>query len=226
MLRPTRIGADRDGHTAGPVAGSWDNSICKQQEPAATNWAGCIRGHCGSSHGWPIRRPRGNMRRAAPPSCTVTCGQTTGQGWRLAVPGRDVMIRDWRGKAEDRHCTDRSPTGQHPIDGDSKGGLRSRAVCMKDPGPGGRACRCEGAGSGVAGGMAGRAAAANYEAARSVDRYLRVRAKHALAARPELWLGISGRGPVTPDGIYQIVAKVGKKAGVALYPHRFGITSA
>jgi hypothetical protein len=27
MLRPTRIGADRDGHTAGPVAGSWDNSL-------------------------------------------------------------------------------------------------------------------------------------------------------------------------------------------------------
>jgi site-specific recombinase XerD len=61
----------------------------------------------------------------------------------------------------------------------------------------------------------------SYEAARSVDRYLRVRAKHALAARPELWLGISGRGPVTPDGIYQIVANAGKKAGVAVYPHRF-----
>jgi|ERR1039458_1902240 hypothetical protein len=58
-----------------------------------------------------------------------------GKGWRLAVPGRDVMIRDWRGKAEDRHCIDRSPAGQHPIDGDSEGGLRSRAVCMKDPGP-------------------------------------------------------------------------------------------
>jgi integrase/recombinase XerD len=42
-----------------------------------------------------------------------------------------------------------------------------------------------------------------------------------LAARPELWLGIGGRGPVTPDGIYQIVAKAGKKAGVAVYPHRF-----
>jgi hypothetical protein len=26
---------------------------------------------------------------------------------------------------------------------------------------------------------------------------------------------------VTPDGIYQIVAKAGKKAGVAVYPHRF-----
>ena len=64
-------------------------------------------------------------------------------------------------------------------------------------------------------------ASASYEAARSVDRYLRVRAKHALAARPELWLGISGRGPVTPDGIYQIVANAGRRAGVAVYPHRF-----
>ena len=61
----------------------------------------------------------------------------------------------------------------------------------------------------------------SYEAARSVDRYLRVRARHPLAARPELWLRISGRGPVTPDGIYQIVAKAGKKARVAVYPHRF-----
>ena len=57
--------------------------------------------------------------------------------------------------------------------------------------------------------------------ARAVDRYLRVRAKHPLASRPELWLGIGGRGPVTPDGIYQIVAKAGKKVGVAVYPHRF-----
>jgi site-specific recombinase XerC len=49
----------------------------------------------------------------------------------------------------------------------------------------------------------------SYQAARSVDRYLRVRAGHPLAGRPELWLGIGGRGPVTPDGIYQIVAGVG-----------------
>jgi integrase len=61
----------------------------------------------------------------------------------------------------------------------------------------------------------------SYQAARSVDRYLRVRAKHALAARPELWLRIGGRGPVTPDGIYQVVARAGKRAGVAVYPHRF-----
>jgi hypothetical protein len=41
------------------------------------------------------------------------------------------MIRDRRGKAEYRHCTDRSPAGQHLIDGDSEGGLRSRALCKK-----------------------------------------------------------------------------------------------
>jgi hypothetical protein len=39
------------------------------------------------------------------------------------------------------------------------------------------------------------------EAARSVDRYLPVCAKHARAPRPELWLEINGRGPVTSDGI-------------------------
>ena len=47
----------------------------------------------------------------------------------------------------------------------------------------------------------------------AVDRYLRVRAKHPLAARPELWLGIDGRGPLTPDGIYQIVARGGRAGG-------------
>jgi site-specific recombinase XerD len=61
----------------------------------------------------------------------------------------------------------------------------------------------------------------SYQAARAVDRYLRARAKHPLAARPELWLGTGGRGPVTPDGIYQIVVKAGRRAGVAVYPHRF-----
>jgi len=61
----------------------------------------------------------------------------------------------------------------------------------------------------------------SYHAARAVDRYLRARAKHPLAGRPELWLGTGGREPVTPDGIYQIVVKAGKRTGVAVYPHRF-----
>jgi site-specific recombinase XerD len=34
----------------------------------------------------------------------------------------------------------------------------------------------------------------SYQAARSVDRYLRARAGHPLASRPELWLGTGGRG--------------------------------
>jgi site-specific recombinase XerD len=60
-----------------------------------------------------------------------------------------------------------------------------------------------------------------YQAARSLDRYLRVRAEHPRARYPQLWLGIGGKGPVTPDGIYQIVARAGRKAGVHVYPHRF-----
>ena len=60
-----------------------------------------------------------------------------------------------------------------------------------------------------------------FEAARSLDRYLRARARHPQAARPQLWLGAGGRGPLTPNGIYQAVARAGERAGVAVYPHRF-----
>ena len=59
-----------------------------------------------------------------------------------------------------------------------------------------------------------RIVAISYEAARSVDRYLRTRAKHPQAGRPELWLGAGGRGPLTPAGIYQLVARRGEQAGV------------
>lgn len=60
-----------------------------------------------------------------------------------------------------------------------------------------------------------------YQAARAVDRYLRVRAKHPQAGRPELWLGAGGKDPLNPGGIYQLVTRAGKKAGIHLYPHRF-----
>jgi len=60
-----------------------------------------------------------------------------------------------------------------------------------------------------------------FEAARSLDRYLRARARHPQAARPQLWLGAGGRGPLTPNGIYQAVARTGARAGVPVYPHRF-----
>jgi site-specific recombinase XerD len=61
----------------------------------------------------------------------------------------------------------------------------------------------------------------DHEAARRVDRYLRVRARHPQAYRSRLWLGAGDRGPLTRDGIYQVVRRRGDQAGVRVYPHRF-----
>ena len=61
----------------------------------------------------------------------------------------------------------------------------------------------------------------DHEAARRVDRYLRVRARHEQAHRLGLWLGTGGRGPLTANGIYQMVKRRGEQAGVPVYPHRF-----
>jgi len=60
-----------------------------------------------------------------------------------------------------------------------------------------------------------------HQAARSLDRYLRGRARHPQAWRPQLWLGMNSRGPLTPTGIYQIIARRGRQCGVTAYPHRF-----
>ena len=59
------------------------------------------------------------------------------------------------------------------------------------------------------------------QAARAADRYLRARARHPQAWRPQLWLGVHGRGPLTAAGIYQLIARRGEQAGVAVHPHRF-----
>ena len=61
----------------------------------------------------------------------------------------------------------------------------------------------------------------SHQAARSLDRYLRARARHPQAWRPQLWLGVNGRGPLTAGGIYQVVARRGRQCGVTVYPHRF-----
>ena len=60
-----------------------------------------------------------------------------------------------------------------------------------------------------------------HKAARSIDRYLRLRARHAQAHRPQLWLGMNNRAPMTANGIYQMVARRGRQCEVAVYPHRF-----
>lgn len=58
-----------------------------------------------------------------------------------------------------------------------------------------------------------------YDTARAVDRYLRERARHRTARTRALWLGL--RGPLTPNGIYQMIERRGQQAGVEVTPHRF-----
>jgi site-specific recombinase XerD len=60
-----------------------------------------------------------------------------------------------------------------------------------------------------------------HETARTVDRYTRVRSRHAQAWRPQLWLGVNNRGPMTANGIYQMIARRGRQAGVDAWTHRF-----
>jgi site-specific recombinase XerD len=60
-----------------------------------------------------------------------------------------------------------------------------------------------------------------HETARSIDRYLRVRVRHAQAYRAQLWLGVNNRGPLTANGSCQMVARRGRQCGVAVCPHRF-----
>ena len=46
-----------------------------------------------------------------------------------------------------------------------------------------------------------------HQAARSLDRYIRARSRHAQAWRPQLWLGVNNREPLTAAGIYQMIAR-------------------
>ena len=62
----------------------------------------------------------------------------------------------------------------------------------------------------------------SHQTALILDRYIRVRARHAQAYWPQLWMGASNRGPMmTANGIYQMIARRGRQCGVAVYPHRF-----
>lgn len=59
--------------------------------------------------------------------------------------------------------------------------------------------------------------------AQALDRYLRVRATSGEAHRPEVWLSWSGHtGPLTANGIYQIVLRRAREAGIdGAYVHLF-----
>jgi integrase len=53
----------------------------------------------------------------------------------------------------------------------------------------------------------------SHQTAVTLDRYIRVRARHAQAYRPQLWLGVDNRGPMTANGIYQMIMRRATGAG-------------
>ena len=59
-----------------------------------------------------------------------------------------------------------------------------------------------------------------YDTARALDRYSRERAKHPMARVSALWLGVRG-GPMTASGVYQMIERRGREAGVEVNPHKF-----
>lgn len=72
-----------------------------------------------------------------------------------------------------------------------------------------------------------RACPFGAKTAGALDRYLRKRNRHAKADRPDLWLGINNRGPMTANGIYQMVRRRGADADIkGLHPHQFRHTFA
>ncbi len=58
------------------------------------------------------------------------------------------------------------------------------------------------------------------KASRDIDRYLRIRRRHRDAELENLWLGHGG--PMKSNGIYQVIRKRSKQAGVeGIHPHSF-----
>lgn len=57
--------------------------------------------------------------------------------------------------------------------------------------------------------------------AQAINRYLRMRAGHKYARHPRLWLAVKNRGPMTPNGVRQIIERRGLAAGVDIFPHMF-----
>ena len=49
---------------------------------------------------------------------------------------------------------------------------------------------------------------------------MRERAKHRMAQSSALWLGVRG-GPMTSSGIYQMIERRARLAGITINPHKF-----
>ncbi len=63
--------------------------------------------------------------------------------------------------------------------------------------------------------------------AQALERYVRLRARDRFATHPALWLAQDGRGPMTPNGISQMLKRRGRQAGIGdIHPHQFRHTAA
>lgn len=61
-----------------------------------------------------------------------------------------------------------------------------------------------------------------HRTAVALDRYVRARGRHRQAFLPALWLGERGKGPMTGNGIGQMVRRRGREAEIKdLHPHAF-----
>jgi site-specific recombinase XerD len=77
-------------------------------------------------------------------------------------------------------------------------------------------------GKGRGNGKRTRVCVFGIKTATALDRYLRVRAKHARAAEPWLWLGTNNKQRMTTSGITQMIRRRGTDAGIeGLHPHMF-----
>ncbi|MDB5733313.1 MAG: integrase family protein [Variovorax sp.] len=66
-----------------------------------------------------------------------------------------------------------------------------------------------------------------HKTAQALGRYLRLREQDRWATRRELWLGEKNRGPLTDDGIRQMLDRRGAVAGIpSLHAHQFRHTAA
>lgn len=54
----------------------------------------------------------------------------------------------------------------------------------------------------------------------ALDRYLRLRARTTHAASAALRLGEKGKGPMTTDGLYQMLVRRGQAVGMTIHPHQ------
>lgn len=63
--------------------------------------------------------------------------------------------------------------------------------------------------------------------AQALERYARVRARDRFASSRALWLTVDGRGPMTPNGMAQMLKRRSREAGIGdIHPHQFRHTAA